>query len=80
MDMVDVSVRDLRNHGGDVLDSVLRGETVIVTRQGKPIAELRPLSEPGTDSDDLVKRWRSIPVVDLQTLRSDLDDVLDPGL
>ena len=40
-------MRDLRNYGGQVLDSVEKGKTVIVTRDGKPVAELRPLSGPG---------------------------------
>ncbi len=78
--MSTVSVRDLRNHGGDVLDSVLRGESVTVTRQGKPIAELRPISGGGTRAATLVARWRSVPVVDFEELRADLDDVLDARL
>jgi prevent-host-death family protein len=75
--MTEVSVRDLRNHGGDVLDSVMRGESVTVTRQGKPVAELRPIAEGGTAATVLVERWRTIPVIDLAVLRADLDDVLD---
>jgi prevent-host-death family protein len=78
--MTEVSVRDLRNHGGDVLDSVMRGESVTVTRQGKPVAELRPIAAAGTMSATLLERWRAIPVLDLAALRSDLDEVLDPSL
>ena len=78
--MTEVSVRDLRNHGGDVLDSVMRGESVTVTRQGKPIAELRPIAEDGTPATLVAQRWHTIPVVDLVALRADLDGVLDPGL
>jgi len=78
--VTEVSVRDLRNHGGDVLDSVMRGESVTVTRQGKPVAELRPIAEGGTSATALVERWRTIPVIDLVDLRTDLDDVLDPAL
>jgi prevent-host-death family protein len=78
--MTEVSVRDLRNHGGDVLDSVMRGESVKVTRQGKPVAELRPIAEEGTPATLLAQRWHTIPVVDLAALRADLDGVLDPGL
>jgi prevent-host-death family protein len=78
--MTEVSVRDLRNHGGDVLDSVMRGESVTVTRHGKPVAELRPIAEEGTASTLLAQRWHTIPVVDLDALRADLDGVLDPSL
>jgi prevent-host-death family protein len=78
--VTDVSVRDLRNHGGDVLDAVVRGESVTITRQGKPVAELRPLASEGVLASDLVRRWRRVPVLDLAALRSDLDEVLDPAL
>lgn len=78
--MTEVSVRDLRNHGGDVLDFVMRGESVTVTRQGKPVAQLRPLAAAGTLATTLLERWRAIAVLDLAELRSDLDEVLDPTL
>jgi len=78
--MTTVSVRDLRNHGGDVLDSVARGECVTVTRQGKPIAELRPISAAGTPASELPARWLGIPVLDFAALRADLDDIVDASL
>jgi len=78
--MTEVSVRDLRNHGGDVLDSVLRGERVTVTRAGKPVAELRPVAAAGTPSTVVIDRWATIPVLDLEALRADIDVVLDPAL
>lgn len=78
--MTEVSVRDLRNHGGDVLDSVMRGESVTVTRQGKPVAELRPIASAGTLATTILERWHAIPVLDLAALRADLDEVLDPAL
>ena len=78
--MAEVSVRDLRNHGGDVLDSVLRGERVTVTRAGKPVAELRPVAAAGTPASVVLDRWATIPVIDLVALRADIDAVLDPAL
>ena len=51
-----------------------------MTRQGRPVAELRPIAEGGTPSTVLVQRWHSIPVVDLVDLRTDLDEILDPAL
>jgi prevent-host-death family protein len=41
--VTEVGVRDLRNHGGEILDRVADGETMTVTRDGRAIAELRPL-------------------------------------
>ena len=57
-----------------------RGESVTVTRQGKPVAELRPITAAGISAATLLERWHSIPVLDLAALRSDLDEVLDSTL
>ena len=73
-------MRDLRNHGGRVLGRVARGETLIVTSDGRPVAELRPLPNRGLPADVLLSRWRSLPPVDGVALRRDLDRHIDPGL
>ena len=75
-----VSVRDLRNYGGQVLDSVEKGEPVIVTRDGKPVAELRPLSGPGLSAQALLDRWKNVPGIDGAALRADIAEVLDIDL
>ena len=75
-----VTVRDLRNHGGDVLDRVTRGEAVVVTRDGVPVAELRPTRRPGLTASELIGRRRNLPHLDPEALRRDLDAVLDPSL
>jgi prevent-host-death family protein len=73
----EVSVRDLRNHGGQVIDRVVRGERVTVTRDGKPVAELRPHVQSRVSADALLMRWRHLPAIDPITLRSDLDETID---
>jgi prevent-host-death family protein len=78
--MADVSIRELRNHGGDVVDRVARGECVTVTRSGKPVAELRPLSGGGVAIAELVRRRAHLPVVDPVALREDVDAVVDGSL
>lgn len=72
-----VSIRDLRNHGGDVLAEVERGESVIVTRDGRPVAELRPLPRRGVSATALVARRRHLPDVDPARLRADIDATID---
>ena len=72
-----VTVRDLRNHGGDVLDRVAAGARVVVTRDGRPVAMLSPLPRPRLDSDALLLRWRNVPCVDADALRGDLDALFD---
>ena len=78
--MAEVTIRELRNHGGDVVDRVAAGERVIVTRSGKPVAELRPVRPSGATAAELVRRWRRLPPVDVVALRSDVDAALDPSL
>lgn len=38
--MAEVAVRDLRNHGGEILKRVAAGEALTVTRDGEPIADI----------------------------------------
>ncbi|GGI02804.1 type II toxin-antitoxin system Phd/YefM family antitoxin [Egicoccus halophilus] len=76
----EVSIRELRNHGGDVVDRVAAGESLTVTRSGKPVAELRPVGRPAVKAEVLLERRRRLPHVDPVRLREDLDELLDPTL
>jgi prevent-host-death family protein len=78
--MGEVTIRDLRNHGGDVVDRVAAGERLIVTRDGRPVAELRPVRVRGASATTLLARWRRLPPMDGKALRGDLDSTLDPRL
>jgi prevent-host-death family protein len=75
-----VTIRELRNHGGEVVERVARGEAVTVTRDGKPVAELRPLPGPALSAAALLRRWHRLPHVDPAALRAEVNDVLDPTL
>jgi antitoxin (DNA-binding transcriptional repressor) of toxin-antitoxin stability system len=78
--MADVSIRDLRNRGGEVVDRASRGERITITRAGKRVAELRALSGPGLAADVLLERWRHLPPVDPDRLRRDVDELIEPSL
>lgn len=78
--MAEVSIRDLRNHGGDVVDRVARGEAITITRAGTPVAHLRPLPAPPVGPEQLLARWRRLPRLDADSLRADLDATLDARL
>lgn len=78
--MSEVSIRELRNHGGDVVDRAAKGERLTITRSGKPVAELRPLGREPVRLDVLIARRRRLPHIDPVELRKDLDRVLDPTL
>ena len=76
----EISVRELRNNGGRVLQRVAGGETLTVTMDGHPIAELRPIPGRGLTAATLLQRWRRLRPVDAQQLRADLDRVLNASL
>jgi prevent-host-death family protein len=78
--MESVTVRDLRNKGGEVLDRVERGERVIITRDGRAVAELRPLPRRSARTAELIARRKALPPVDDVELRRDIDAVVDPSL
>lgn len=78
--MPEVTIRELRNHGGDVVDRVAAGERLTVTRSGRPVAELRPLHGAALTAAVLLQRWRRLPALDPAALRADLDATVEPGL
>jgi prevent-host-death family protein len=78
--MAEVTIRELRNQGGKVLDRVERGEVLTVTRDGRPVAQLRPMPRRSVPVATLLRRWRALPTVDPAKLRSDLDNVVDSSL
>jgi antitoxin (DNA-binding transcriptional repressor) of toxin-antitoxin stability system len=78
--MGEVSIRDLRNHGGEVVDRAERGELITITRSGKPVLELRALPGPILAAEVLLARWRHLPPVDAEQLRAESDALIDPRL
>jgi prevent-host-death family protein len=78
--VAEVSIRELRNRGGDVVDRAARGEPITITRAGKAVAELRPVSRPPLAAETLLGRWRRLPPVDRVALRADVDEILDTSL
>lgn len=78
--MAEVTIRELRNHGGDVVDRAARGEQITITRAGKPVAELRPVPRPPLTAEMLLARWHRLPPVDYRALRAELDQVMDSAL
>ncbi len=78
--MANVSIRDLRNHGGDVVERAQRGERLTITRDGKPVAELVGVRRAPTPLPVLLERWKRLPHLDPVALRRDVDAVLDSEL
>lgn len=78
--MARVTIRELRNRGGEVVDRAARGEEITITRAGRPVAELHAVAAVTLPAEVLLARWRGLPVVDLDRLRADIDTVLDASL
>lgn len=77
--MAKVSIRELRNHGGEVVDRAARGEQITITRSGSAVAELRAVRPP-LSAEALLSRWSRLPAVDPAALRADVDRLLNPSL
>jgi antitoxin (DNA-binding transcriptional repressor) of toxin-antitoxin stability system len=71
-----ISQRELRNGSGEIMRRLDEGETFIVTRNGAPVGELRPLRRHRfVASDTVVAVFRRAPAVDAARFRADLDAV-----
>jgi prevent-host-death family protein len=75
-----VTIRELRNHGGRVLERIARGESLTVTLDGRPVAELRPIRATGVSAATLLNRRQNLPHIDPERFRSDIDRALDASL
>ncbi|MCL4290412.1 MAG: type II toxin-antitoxin system prevent-host-death family antitoxin [Thermoleophilia bacterium] len=73
-----ITQRELRNDSAAVLREVQAGGRVIVTRNGVPVAELRPI-EPRRFVPRAVIAAAAgrAPRIDARRLRADLDSVVD---
>ena len=75
-----MSIRELRNRGGEVVARVQAGEPLTVTHAGLPVARIVPIAPPAMSAEALVEAWRNLPRFDLDELRRDIDELIDPRL
>lgn len=69
-----VSQRELRNESAAVMDAVAAGETVIVTRRGVEVAELRPLpADSAVSREELYRTLGKLPAGDYGVERAEAD-------
>lgn len=78
--MAEVSIRELRNHGGDIVERAERGEQLTITRSGKPVALLTGLRRAPAPLEAVLDAWVRLPLLDPERLRADVDAVIDPAL
>lgn len=78
-----IAQRELRNQNAKVIEAVTAGETFVVTRNGEPVAELRPIRTGRRTfiaRDEVAALAATGVRIDHRQFRADLDRVIDPGL
>jgi prevent-host-death family protein len=76
-----ITQRELRNDSGAILREVQAGQVVIISRNGVPVAELRPLPPRRFVTRAVIAdAARRAPRVDADRLRADLDAVVDQSV
>lgn len=71
-----ISQRELRNNSAQVMDAVENGETVIVSRNGVPVAELRPIPQRALVSTAELKRaFADGSRLDHSAMRTEMDEL-----
>jgi len=76
-----ITQRELRNDSGAVLREVQAGQVIIISRNGVPVAELRPLPPRRFVARAVIAdAARRAPRVDADRLRADLDAVVDQSV
>lgn len=74
-----ITQRELRNDSAAVLRDVQAGQSITVTRNGTPVAELRPIPPRRfVPRAAIAAAAQRAPRVDLARLRADLDAVVNP--
>jgi prevent-host-death family protein len=78
-----IAQRELRNDNARVIEAVAAGESFVVTRNGVPVAELRPIQQTRrtfVPTAELLVLAATGPRINRERFRADLDRVVDQGL
>ena len=81
--MKTIAQRELRNDNAGVIAAVVAGETFVVTRNGEPVAEIRPVQRARrtfVSRAEVLAGAAKPPRGDRAELRDDLDALIDQGL
>lgn len=73
-----ITQRELRNDSGEIMRALDRGEDFVVTRQGVPVGELRPVRRRRFVARDALRAALvGAPSIDPGRFRDDLDSVVE---
>lgn len=74
----EITQRQLRNESGEIMRELDRGESFVVTRNGVPVGELRPIRRRRfVPKDVALAVFSGAASVDYERLRADVDANLD---
>ena len=70
----EITQRELRNDSGSIMRGLDRGESYVVTRNGVPVGELRPIRRSRfVAAEALIRTFAGAPPLDTGRFRDDLD-------
>lgn len=76
-----ISQRELRNDSGRIMRALDEGRSFVVTRNGEPVGELRPLRRKRyVDAQAVVELFRAAPPIDWEGFRHDVDAVVSQDI
>ena len=72
-----ISQRELRNNSGEIMRALDRGEEFVITRNGVPVGELRPVRRRFVGRAAVAAAMAGAPPIDRRRFRDDVDAFLD---
>lgn len=79
-----IGQRELRNDNAEIMRRVEQGESFVVTRNGKPIADIVPHQAEGDrrpTAGELIERLKKLPPIDVEQWRrerAEADEIFGP--
>ncbi|GGO64878.1 type II toxin-antitoxin system Phd/YefM family antitoxin [Nonomuraea cavernae] len=75
----EINQRDLKNRAGEIMDAIERGETFTLTRHGRKIATVTPISRRRTfvPRERVAAVFAGAPVLDDKKFREDVRSAFD---
>lgn len=75
--MKEIGAYDAKTHLGEILDEVAAGQTVIITKRGKPVAKVMPYQSSNETFEmvrEQIEAFRSEVAPDSQSIRDMIDE------
>ena len=78
--LTELTQRELRNNSGAIMRALDRGESFVITRNGVPVGELRPIERRRlVAAETVTAMFATAPPVDGERFRGDVHQWTDQG-